>query len=189
MYDQLEKQGLFCSHQTLIHCTGAYTNDLPKPGYNPESPRMKDIWVMGLAQMFSTVSPKMHDEFELQYLNPLFDRFGLVYYGCCDPLDNKMDIVRKIPNLRKVSMSPWVNINRGAEEIGKDFVYSYKPNPAYLATGSLDEDLIRRELNEVLAACSVNQCPLELILKDISTVRYDPKRLFRWAEIAMEIVT
>lgn len=29
-------------------------------------------------------------------------------------------------------------------------------------------------------------CPVEIILKDISILRYDPKRLWKWAEIAMQ---
>jgi hypothetical protein len=32
-------------------------------------------------------------------------------------------------------------------------------------------------------------CPLEIILKDISTVRYQPERLFQWAGTAMNCVT
>jgi len=30
-------------------------------------------------------------------------------------------------------------------------------------------------------------CPLELILKDISTVLYEPQRLWQWADTAMEV--
>ena len=67
---------------------------------------------------------------------PLFERFGLVYYGCCDPLDGKIKEVRKIPHLRKISISPWANKERGAEEISRNYVDSYKPNPAYIAAGS-----------------------------------------------------
>lgn len=101
----------------------------------------------GLAQLLAVVSPDMFDTFEIETSMPLFRRFGLVYYGCCDPLDKKMNKVRKIPNLRKISMSPWVDEEIDASEI----------------------------------------C-FELILKDISTVKYEPKRLWRWAEIAMDIV-
>ena len=59
MLDQLEDQGLLCGSQSLIHCTGAYTDDLPAPGYDPGKPRTKDLWMFGLAQMLSTVSPEM----------------------------------------------------------------------------------------------------------------------------------
>lgn len=31
------------------------------------------------------------------------------------------------------------------------------------------------------------QCHVELIFKDISTVRHDPQRLFKWEKIAMRV--
>lgn len=188
MLDQAEEQGLLCHSQSLIHCTGAYTDELPAPGFDPAKPRTKDIWMFGLAQMFSTVSPAMFDEFEVQISMPIFERFGLVYYGCCDPLDLKMAQVRKIPHARKISMSPWVDEMRGASEIGRDYVYSRKPNPALLARGYFDEAEVRGHLQASVDACAKYGCPLELILKDISTVAYEPQRLWRWAEIAMEVV-
>jgi hypothetical protein len=187
MLDQLEDQGLLCHSQALIHCTGAFTGDLPAPGFNPEKPRTKDIWMYGMAQMFATVSPAMFEEYEIDYMMPIFERFGLVYYGCCDPLDGKMNEVRKIPHLRKISMSPWANQERGAEEIGKDYVFSCKPNPAHLAMTRFDEDLVRKDLLEVRELCRTNGCPLELILKDLSTLAGEPARLWKWAEIAMEV--
>ncbi|MBI4025848.1 MAG: hypothetical protein HY360_12760 [Verrucomicrobia bacterium] len=187
LLDQLEEQGLLCEPQSLIHCTGAYTNDLPAPGYDPGKPRTKDLWMFGLAQMLSTVSPDMFREFEVDYTRRLCERFGLVYYGCCDPLDGKMAEVRMIPNVRKVSMSPWVNEERGAAEIGGDFVYSRKPNPVLLATDRFSPDQVRADLVATRSVCEKNGCPLEFILKDISTVCYHPERLFQWGHIAMQV--
>ncbi len=186
--DQLEQQGLLCQPQSLIHCTGAWTDELPAPGYDPERPRTKDVWMMGLAQMFSTVSPRMFKEFEVDYASRLCARFGLVYYGCCDPLDGKMNEVRQLPNVRKVSMSPWVNEDRGAREIGSQFVYSRKPSPALLAWDIFNPGEVRDDLVATRQACEKHGCSLEYILKDISTVRYEPQRLFKWAEIAMQVV-
>jgi len=188
LLDQLEEQGLLCEPQSLIHCTGAYTDELPAPGYNPERPRVKDLWMFGLAQMFSTVSPRMFKEFEVDYVSRICARFGLVYYGCCDPLDRKMREVRLIPNVRKVSMSPWVDEELGATEIGSDYVYSRKPSPALLAVDTFDPERVREDLLATRRACEKHGCPLEFILKDISTVRYEPERLFQWARIAMEVV-
>lgn len=188
MLDQMEAQGLLYGPQPVIHCTGAWTDDLPAPGYDPARPRTRDMWMFGLAQMFSTVSPAMFKEFEVEYTRRLCERFGLVYYGCCDPLDGKMAEVRELPHVRKVSMSPWVNQERGAEEIGRDFVFSRKPNPALLATEKFDEDVIRRDLRETIRICAKYGCPLELIQKDISTVRNEPQRLFAWSRIALEEV-
>jgi len=188
MLDQLEEQGLLCHHQSTIHCTGAYTDELPAPGFTPERPRTKDIWMFGLAQMFSTVSPAMFEEFEIDMCMPIFERFGLVYYGCCDPLDHKMAEVRKIPNVRKISMSPWVDEELGASEINGNYVYSRKPNPALLAWPTFLEKEVREHLQTTVDACARHGCPLELILKDISTVNYEPQRLWKWAEIAMDVV-
>jgi hypothetical protein len=188
MLDQLEEQGLLSNCQTLIHCTGAYTDELPAPGYNPEKPRTKDMWMFGLAQMFSTVSPAMFKEFEIDYTTKICERFGLVYYGCCDPLDGKMDEVRMLPNVRKISMSPWTNEERGAEEIGKDYVFSRKPNPAHVGMTNFDDELVRNHLKATREVCDKNGCSLEIILKDISTVCYEPQRLEKWAKIAMEVV-
>ena len=188
MLDQLEEQGLLCQPQSLIHCTGAWTDKLPAPGYDPEKPRTKDVWMFGLAQMFSTVSPSMFKEFEVDYASRICARFGLVYYGCCDPLDGKMNEVRLIPNVRKVSMSPWADQVNGAERIGRDYVFSRKPSPALLAGNSFDDERARQDLQATRSVCDREGCPLEIIMKDISTVCHQPQRLFRWAAIAMEVV-
>ena len=187
MLDQLETLGLLCGPQPLVHCTGAYTDELPAAGYDPARPRTKDLWMFSMAQMFSTISPAMFKEFEIDYTRRLCERFGRVYYGCCEPLEGKMDEVRLLPNVRKVSMSPWVDQERGAREIGGTYVFSRKPNPALLAWDRFDADAVRQDLVTTRQACDRHGCPLEYILKDLSTVRYAPQRLFEWARIAMEV--
>ena len=187
MLDQLEEGGLLCEPQSLIHCSGAYTDELPAPGYDPGKPRTKDLWMSGLAQMLAAVSPAMFKEFEVEYTKRICARFGLVYYGCCDPLDGKMAEVRMIPNVRKVSMSPWVKEDRGAAQIRGDFVYSRKPSPALVATERFHPDQVRADLVATRDVCDKYGCPLEFILKDISTVRYEPERLAEWGRIAMEV--
>jgi hypothetical protein len=187
MLDELEEKGLLCRPQSLIHCTGAWTTELPVKGYDEKKPRTRDIWMFGLAQMFSTVSPDMFREYEVAYSSKICERFGLVYYGCCDPLDRKMNEVRMIPGVRKVSMSPWVDQEKGAAEIGRQYVFSRKPSPAYLAVTTFDPEFIRADLTATRRHCEKNGSPLEYILKDISTVRYEPARLFQWARVAMEV--
>jgi hypothetical protein len=187
LLDQLEEQGLLGYPMATIHCTGAYSDELPAEGYDPDRVRTKDLWTFGMAQVFASVSPRMHQEFELDYVYKLYERFGLGYYGCCEPLDNKIGIVRTIPNLRKISMSPWVNVRKGAERIGRDFVFSRKPSPALVATDAMNAEVVRADLQETYDACKAANTPLEYTLKDISTCRYDPRRLWEWADIAMEV--
>jgi hypothetical protein len=188
LLDQAEARGLLAQRMNLVHCTGAYTDQLPAPGYQSHKPRAKDLWTYGMAQIFGSVSPAMHKEFELDYATRWYARFGLVYYGCCEPLDKKLDLVKTIPNLRKISMSPWASAARGAEQIGRDYVFSNKPNPAFVAGSSWDAQVVEKDLRHVLEQCRRYGCPLEFILKDISTTCYQPQRLWEWADIAMRVV-
>lgn len=188
LLDQLEAQGLLGVGQRLIHCTGAYADELPAPGFDPGHVRSQDLWTYGMAQVFATVSPAMHREFWLDYAAKWFSRFGLGYYGCCEPLDGKIDIIRAVPHVRKISMSPWVDVERGAERIGRDFVFSRKPSPALLAAETWDPSRVEADLRETLNACARHGCPVELILKDISTVCYQPQRLWEWGDIAKRVV-
>jgi hypothetical protein len=140
-----------------------------------------------MAQIFSEVSPAMHEEFALAYEARFLRRFGMAYYGCCEPLDRKVDICAKhIPNLRKISMSCWADPARGAEAIAGRFVYSAKPNPAFLATdGHWDRASAEAEMRRILAANRGRS--VELILKDVSTVRFEPQRLSEWCDLAMAL--
>ena len=131
----------------------------------------------------------MHQEFELDYAVKYYSRFGLVHYGCCDQLDRKIDLLRKnIPNLRRIAMSPMADVEIGAERIGGDFVLSQQPTPAVFVTDSWEPDFIERELRETLEICDRYGCPMDFIMKSISTVRYKPQRLWEWADIAMKVV-
>jgi hypothetical protein len=184
--DQCEKLGILDPGLNLTHCTGAYTNDLPDPENGIVT--SKNVWAFGMAQIFSTVSPAMHDTFEIDLVKPLFERFGLLYYGCCEPLDGKIDIIRKIRNVRKISVSPWADVNKCASSIGKDYVFSYKPHPAHVTRGSLREDAAREEIKSAINAAKDNSSPIEIILKDVSTVNYNPLVLDEWEKMAMACV-
>jgi hypothetical protein len=188
MLHQLEEQGLLGYGQRTVHCTGAHTDELPAPGFDPQRPRACDLWTYAMAQIFAAVSPAMHKEFELDYAVRWFERFGLVYYGCCEPLHDKIEIIRRMPHVRKISMSPWVDVESGAERIGSDYVFSRKPSPALLAGDSWEPDAVKRDLQDTLERCTRHSCPVEFILKDISTVRYQPQRLWEWVDVAMGVV-
>ena len=186
-YEQMERQSLLDVEASSLHCTPPYTDDLPAADYSSGSIRMNDTWFRGMAQMFSTVSPQVFKEFELDYMQPLMERFGLCYYGCCEPLDDRLALLKGIPNMRKLGVTPWANIRSSAEQIGKDYVFAFKPNPA-LVGGMLDEEAIRRETIETVEACLAYGCPYELVLKDISTVSYKPQNLISWVQIVEDVL-
>jgi len=191
--EQYEQLGLLCvgtGNLTTGEGGLGYTAALPRSDRPRNGAHAIELWGGTMAQIFSEVSPQMHEEFALQYEKRLMARFGLCYYGCCEPLHHKIDLVAKhLPNLRKISMSPWVDPAVGAETIGDRFVFSFKPNPAFLATdGHWDRESARREILNVLEHTERHGCPLEIVLKDISTVRHEPHRLWEWTEMVMGLV-
>ncbi len=143
------------------------------------------MWGCSNAQIFSSVSPEMHWDFALKHDLRWLSRWGLTYYGCCEPLDLKIDLLRRIPNLRKISISPWCNTANAVVKIGRDYVMSRKPNPAILADDVWHPERARAELCEFLE--QARGCQVELIMKDISTVRYQPQRLWEWAAMAIGV--
>lgn len=97
-------------------------------------------------------------------------------------------MVRRIPNVRKISISPWADIERAAAKIGPDFVISRKPNPAYLATETWSPEEAEQDMRRTIRVCREHGCPVEFIFKDISTIRHEPRRLRELADIAMRTV-
>ena len=85
-------------------------------------------------------------------------------------------------------MSPWVDWEEGAAAVGRDFVYSAKPNPALLAADHWEPGPAREELKQILRATRKHGCRLEIVLKDIHTLRREPRRLAEWERMAMELV-
>ena len=168
-----------------IHCTPALCDELDvKDG---EVTQYRHLWGRGMAQIFASVSGDMLEEFEISYQKEILGAFGLVYYGCCEPLDKKIDKVRLLPNLRKISVTPWADANVAAEAIGGDFVVSLKPNPANVGV-AFDRDVIRREVSTLLDACRRNNCNCDIVLKDISSVANRPDHLEIWEQTVMELV-
>ena len=163
-----------------------YSDELPQKDFDSEKARTIDLWGSATAQIFGGVSPEMHDEFALQYELRWMERFGLNYYGCCEPLHRKIDLLKKIPRLRKISISPWANSDEAVEKIGNQYVYSFKPNPAIFAVDPWDKETAKSDLLNTLEKAKSNNCIVEVIMKDISTVHYEPQRLWEWNRIAEE---
>lgn len=170
------------------HCSYVYTDELLPDCGEGKGPISQNSWAFGLAQLFTSVSPKVTEEFELPYISRMAEYFGMIYYGCCDRLDDRMDLVKRIPHVKKVSCSPWSDRKSFAEKIGDRLVMSSKPSPSFIAAGTVDWDAVRADLKYTIDVAKANNVNLEFILKDISTVKCEPERLTKWAEIAMELV-
>lgn len=167
-----------CSH-TIVKPFGQGMEDRPGTSFNS--------WTFGLAQLFTSVSPDVTREFELPYMKRIFEQFGDVYYGCCEKLDDRLDIIGEMPNVRKVSCSPWSDPWRFAERLPQGMIMSNKPNPAFVACGNLDG--IKEEMKNTMAAARAHNRILEMILKDNSSVHGHPEYLWEFSKMALELVT
>ena len=186
--DQWEEQGLLDvsngNHRVGSNGLGI-TDDLPGPDARPTRVTPMHQWGTATGQIFSEVSPDQHWEFCLRHEMRWLERFGLNCYGCCEPLHTKVDLLRKIPRLRKVSVSPKADKGMMAELGGSNWVMALKPNPAIFAPERFDAAVARAELVKDIEP--MRGCCVEIVLKDITTIRDDPPRLYEWARIAREV--
>lgn len=172
----------------ITHCSHTFLDNLPSKDCDLNYGTTQQGWAFGLAQLFTATSPEVTAEFEVPYMNRVFPHFGAIYYGCCERLDDRMDVIATLKNVRKISCSPWSDREHFAQVMPDWCIMSAKPNPALLAASSFDEEAVRKDLRATIDAACRNNRNLELLQKDISTVRCEPERLWRWAEIAMEEV-
>ena len=186
--EQASSLNVHNDNSNVCHCSYIYTDELlPKSGAG-KGGIAKNCWAPGLAQLFTSVSNDVFKEFELPYITRMANMFGMIYYGCCDKIDHRLNLVKKIPNVRKISCSPWSDKIAFAEKIGQEHIMSIKPNPSFLAESNFDEDIVRKDITETCMHIKKNNVNAEFILKDVSTVHFEPERLTRWANVAMDVV-
>ena len=186
--EQYQRLDLLDTSPLIVHCTPACARELPAADHAGTT-RLKDVWGRCAAQIFSGVSPEMHDEFDLEYNQELFGEFGLLYYGCCEPLDTKVDILRKrFANLRKISITPWADPDTAASHIGSDYVLAAKPNPALVNMPTFESEPVEEEIRRILDACSRHGTTCEFVLKDISTIANNPDNLTQWAGTVESVI-
>jgi len=185
---QIEQHELLNPRPYTLHCTPACARELPAADCTGHI-RPKDVWGRCAAQIFGSVSPDMHDEFDLAYNQELYKDCGLLYYGCCEPMDRKIGILRKrFKNLRKISITPWADAQRAAENIGRDYVMAAKPNPAFVAMPKFNPEPVKQEIERYCEACRTHGTTLEFVLKDISTIANNPSNLTQWADTVKNVI-
>lgn len=164
-----------------------HTARLPAPDWREGMPvRMKDRWLLVESQETVGVGPDLYREFIYPYHKDLASRFGLIYYGCCEPIHTRWEVVKEIPHLAACSIAPLCNQEIMAEHMKAKYIYSRKPNPTLISTGHFNEALIREDLRVTLGLAKKHGLRLELIMKDVHTLNNEPWRLARWVEIARE---
>lgn len=158
-----------------------YVSCLPQPGYAGTA-RPADLWIWIESQETTMFSPAMFAEFFLPYMAEAARPFGLVYYGCCEPVHDRWAHIRAaIPHVRAVSVSPWSDLQQVAAQCGREVVFSRKPRPAPMSGPAPDWDALRDDIDATLAAA--RDCHLEIIFRDVYRIHGDRPRLRQWVEL------
>lgn len=184
--DFLEREGLLSLNNdgTYVGSGGfGFTDQLPQRDFAGWV-RCSDMWGFAESQETVHVSPAMYEQFVFPYEKPILERFGLNCYGCCEPLHGRWGAVSRHHALRRVSCSPWADVQKMAEQLEDRYILSLKPNPAALARPQIDEQAIRRELRHLLEV--TKGCVVEIIMKDNHTIGGRPENVVGWCRIAKE---
>lgn len=187
--DQCLEQNLFSlNNDGTYQGTGGFgnTHELPAPGFDGAFVRTMDLWASAEAQEMAPVSPAQTEEFAISYERELLSRFGLTAYGCCEGLHDKLVYVKQIPNIRRISISPFADIERCAEQLKGDYIYSWKPNPVFVSGPDFDEARIRGYLDGAMRAFREHGNVPEMILADTHTIQHQPERFTNWVRLCRE---
>ena len=188
LFEFLEREGLIevnTDSQMAGPRSYGYVSDLPAPDYEGEV-TLKNLWGWAESQEATIISPKMYKEFVLPYLARLSSMFGLVYYGCCEPVDDRLELIMEaIPNLRSVSVSGWADFDKVGEMLGRKYVYSRKPTPAFISGADPDWELAEEDMKKTYAA--TRDCNVEILVRDLYTIDGDRPRLRKWVDMTKSI--
>ncbi len=188
-YRLLEKEGLIqptTGGGSLGQGSWCYNHTLPKDKA-PGSYTTKDVWGFMDSQETVGISPEMFEEFIFPCYKKISENYGLLSYGCCEPVDPVWEnCISRLENLRKVSISPWCNEEYMGERLrGSRVIYHRKPSPNYLGTGTvLDEEAFRTHIRKSLQAA--RGCEMEITQRDVYTINRDIPKAKRYVDIIKE---
>ncbi len=188
-YKWLERENLIDSNvdnQSSGPSSYGYVSDLPAPN-SKEKYSLTDVWGWPESQETTPVSPKMFNEIFLPYIAEVANMFGLTYYGCCEPLHDRVEhIIKALPNLRAVSVSGWSDFQKMADLLGKKYVYSRKPTPAFISGKDPNWETAEQDIRDTFKAA--RDCSLEFIVRDVYDINGDIARLRKWVDMTKGIL-
>ncbi len=186
-FKHLEKEGVLLqnhSFESVGQGTMAFYDEEVKTG----PMKTTDLWGFMDSQETVGMSPDMFREFIFPYYKRVAENFGRLSYGCCEPVDVFWDDIKTLPNLKKVSISPWCNEEIMAENLKKSgIIYHRKPSPNFLGVGAkLDEEGFRAHIEKTLKLA--RGCKVEITQRDVYTVNNDIEKVKRYVEIIRESI-
>ena len=184
-FQSAERDGLLARNDyTTFNHLPRYVKDLPQPDFDGTHVRLKDLWAEPENQEFTVVSPAMCEEFLYQYQNPVQAFFGLNAFGCCESHHRKWHLLRQMPNLRMVSVSPWCDLAEAVDEMGDHYALNWRVNPSDIIT-AMDPAQMRQEIEDGLRIAG-HTC-INIVYQDIETLKGRPDHLRTWSAVAKEV--
>ncbi len=151
--------------------------------------QLKESWGFTCAEVWHCVSPDMHDEFGFEYDKQIVPMFKYMNVGCCEVLDKKIDLVKQIPNVRKVSVSEWCDVKNAAIQLKDDYVYSYRAAGVHFVPDEWDRAAAEKELRTVLSACKENNCLVEIVLNIGGSIGKNAEQKVReWSQLTRSLI-
>lgn len=191
-YDMLEENHLILpttEYESVGQGTFAFNHELPDtPTVDGRYLTRRDVWGYMDSQETLSISPKMFEEIIFPCYEKIGSQFGLLSYGCCEPVDRVWDnCISKFKNLRKVSISPWCNEEFMGERLrGSSIIYHRKPAATFLGVSGrdLDEEAFRKYIRRSLTAA--RGCKMEITQRDIYTIDNNVQKARRYIQIIRE---
>ncbi len=165
-----------------------FSDQLPQSGYNG-TPRLIDNWGHLNAQEAVGLSNEMFSEFLLPDTMRVAHEFGLLYFGCCEPVSDFWENgVERIQNLRKVSVSPWCDEEYIAPRLAeRNIIYSRKPSPNFIGIHKdFDQVAFREYVKKSAAAIKHGGAKAEFIFRDIYKLHGNTEKLKQAVHIVRE---
>lgn len=151
--------------------------------------KLKDSWGFTCAEVCTCVSNAMTREFSYEYDKELMQLFHFMNVGCCEVLDHKIDLVSKLPNVRKIGVAEWCDPELAAEQIKGDFVYSYHAAGVPFVCDQWDRASAEKEIKSVLKAVGKHGCHTEIVLNIGGTLGKHPReKVIEWSKMVRNLI-
>lgn len=162
------------------------TDQLPAGDYDGRHVRFRDLWGHATIQSAPHLSPAMQEQFIFAYQRQLLNHYGLVCYGCCEPIHaGNLPSILRLPNLRKLIVSPWSDLPAVSAALTDRYVLAWKPNPAQIAP-NYDLRASEKHIRQTLRQTSANI--VQIILKDIHTTQQQPERIDQFTHMVSALI-
>lgn len=172
-----------------IHCGGiGSTDQLPAADTPPGEVNCQDLWGGLVAEALAGTSRNQFERVFLPSVLPVLSRYGLACFGGNESIEEWIQGLRQLPNLRRLSIAADADIEGCSRQIKKRYVFSYKQDPSAIEAARVDWAGLFQDLLEPLTTIHGYKCHLEIVLRGIGDLHGETDRLSRWVETVRQAI-